>query len=214
MESSFSYKLLAFLTSFSSWQAYGVILAVLFACGLGVPIPEDITLIAAGILAGIGTISLPGAIIVGLIGVMVGDSFMFFVGKKFGYKVFKLPGFRRVFNEERIRMAEEKIINNSKFICFIARFLPGLRSPIFLSAGMMGVKFWLFFALDGFAALISVPFWVILAWYFSKNMEKALELAKEFQVYILIAVVVAIVGYVLFKKHSAKKQASATPSKS
>ncbi|MCB0389916.1 MAG: DedA family protein [Bdellovibrionales bacterium] len=209
MESSFSYKLLAFLTSFSSWQAYAVILGVLFACGLGIPIPEDITLIGAGILAGIGTISLPGAIIAGMIGVMVGDTFMFFMGKKYGHKVIRLPLFRKIFTQERIRMAEEKIINNSKFICFIARFLPGLRSPVFLSAGMMGVKFWVFFLLDGIAALISVPFWVILAYYLSKNMEQALTVAKEFQVYILIGVVVLITGYVLFKKKKSSRSTSA-----
>lgn len=200
MESSFSYKLLAFLTSFSSWQAYLVILVVLFACGLGIPIPEDITLIAAGILAGLGTISLPGAIIVGLVGVMVGDSFMFFMGRKFGHNVFKLPGFRRYFTEKRIRKAEEKILNNSMFICFIARFLPGLRSAVFLSSGMMGVPFWVFFTLDGLAALISVPFWVVLAWYFSQNLEEALTLAKEFQVYILLGVLSLIATYYFFKK--------------
>lgn len=209
MESSFSYKLLAFLTSFSSWQAYIVILFVLFSCGMGIPIPEDLTLITAGVLAGLGTISLPGAIIIGLIGVMAGDSFMFFMGRKFGHKVFKLPGFRRLFTEKRIRKAEEKILNNSKFICFVARFLPGARSAVFLSSGTMGVPFWVFFTLDGLAALISVPFWVVLAWYFSQNLEKALSLAKKFQFYIAVGVGIVILTYVLIKKIR-----SAAPSKS
>jgi membrane protein DedA with SNARE-associated domain len=200
MKSSVSLQLLAYLTSFSSWQAYGAILGMLFVCGLGLPIPEDITLIAAGILASAGTISLTGAIIAGLIGVLIGDAFMYFLGYKFGHKVFALPMFRKVFTPKRIRQAEEKILSNSKFICFIARFLPGLRSPIFLSVGVMKVPFWQFLALDGLAALISVPFWVILAWYIGQNLDDALEIAKKFQTYILIGVALVIGIYWFFSR--------------
>ncbi len=199
MESSYSFQLLAFLTSFTSWQAYIAILAILFACGLGLPVPEDITLIGAGILAAVGTISLGGAIAAGLIGVLVGDSFMYLLGNKFGYKVFHLPFFRKIFTESRIRSAEEKIINNSKFICFIARFLPGLRSPIFLSVGIMKVPFSTFILLDGLAAIISVPFWVVLAWYLGQNLEHAFAVAKEFQTYIFLGVGTSITLYWLWR---------------
>lgn len=75
---SFSAKLLSFLSGFSGPMAYTVILGVLLACGLGVPIPEDITLIGAGLLAGLGKISLAGALIAGFIGVLIGDAFLFF----------------------------------------------------------------------------------------------------------------------------------------
>ena len=48
---SFAGKAFIFLIGLSGFQAYVIILAVLFACGLGLPIPEDITLFAAGFLA-------------------------------------------------------------------------------------------------------------------------------------------------------------------
>src|SRR5690606_32509464 len=146
---TFSLKLIAFLTSFTSWQAYLGILGVLLACGLGLPVPEDVTLVAAGILSAIGTISLTGAMLVGLVGVLAGDSILFFLGRKFGHRVFHLPGFKKIFTESRVRIAEDKVINNSKFICFTARFLPGLRAPIFLTAGILGVRPIIFFTLDG-----------------------------------------------------------------
>jgi hypothetical protein len=68
-------QLLEFLQGFDGLTAYGVILGMLLACGLGVPMPEDITLLGAGILAGVESISLPGAIIVGFFGVLAGDAF-------------------------------------------------------------------------------------------------------------------------------------------
>ena len=152
MEPSFSTKLMLFLSGFSGFTAYAAILFVLLICGLGVPIPEDITLICAGILAGTQKISLAGAFIAGFVGVMIGDAFLFFLGRKLGERAFELPMIRKIFTPKRKQLAKEKVVNNSKFICFTARFLPGLRSAVFLTAGVMGVKPKVFFLLDGFAA--------------------------------------------------------------
>tara|TARA_B100000749_G_scaffold280893_1_gene280411 strand:- start:13176 stop:13814 length:639 start_codon:yes stop_codon:yes gene_type:complete len=205
-EVSFSAKLIGFLSGFSGVTAYAAILGVLLACGMGVPIPEDITLIAAGILAGLDKISLFGALVAGMVGVLAGDTFLFFLGRKLGRNAFNLPLLRRYFTPVRIAKAEEKILANSKFICFTARFLPGLRAPVYLTSGVMGVKPSTFFLLDGFAALISVPLWVVAGWYFAKNLDQALEFAKQAQVFIIIAVAILIIGYLLFKKAKRSRQ--------
>lgn len=217
----FSVKLVGFLSTFSGVTAYSVILGILLACGMGLPIPEDITLLAAGFLAGIGNISLTGAFIAGFVGVMAGDSFLFFLGRKLGYRAFKLPIIRLIMTEERISLAKEKVISNSKFICFTARFLPGLRSPIFLTSGILGVPPLVFFGLDGFAALISVPVWILLGWWFGDALEEnpdaieeAIEVAKQFNVYIFAGLAVLIVAYVVIKRSKKKKFMSATPGKS
>lgn len=206
--STFSAQLLAYLSGFSGFTAYAVILGVLLACGLGIPIPEDITLIAAGLLAGLGRISLIGALLAGFIGVMAGDTFLFYVGRKFGRRAYQLPIIRKIMNNDRILAAERRIQENSRFICFTARFLPGLRAPLFLTSGIMGVRPATFFMLDGFAALISVPIWVVSAWYFSKNIEQAIEFAKHVQIYLIIGLVVFVSGYFFYKKYKAKKNNS------
>ncbi len=92
---TFSHDFINFLSGLNGPAAYLTILGILFACGLGVPIPEDITLIAAGILASAGSISLPGAYIVGYVGVMVGDTLLFFTGRKYGHKVFRVWPFKK-----------------------------------------------------------------------------------------------------------------------
>lgn len=187
------------LSQLSGFAAYGTIIGILFICGLGVPIPEDITLLVAGLLAASGGISLTGAMIAGFVGVLLGDALLFMMGRRFGKKVFSLPGFRRIFTEERIIAAENRIRHNGPFICFIARFLPGLRSPVFAMAGALGVRRSTFFLLDGFAALISVPVWVYLGFWFGSNLEDALSMAKEVQIYILGALLVLIFGYIGWK---------------
>lgn len=201
-----SQKIITVLTGLSPHTAYVSIFGVLFICGLGVPIPEDITLISAGILASMGTISLVGAMVVGFSGVLIGDMMLFHLGRAYGRRVFKLPVFRRIFTDERIEAAEARVLRNSKFICFTARFLPGLRAPIFLTAGVMGVRPIIFYALDGFAALISVPVWVYVGFYAAENIEKALSIAKHLQIYILLGVGVFIALYFLFRWHSKRRK--------
>jgi len=189
-------KIFAGIMALSGFQAYAAILAVLFACGLGVPIPEDITLFAAGFLAYKGRISLQGALAVGLLGVLVGDSFMYLIGRNFGRKVFKWPLFRRMFTPERIAKAEEKINNNARIICSTARFAPGLRAPVFITAGILRVPFPLFIGMDGLAALVSVPVWVILAYYLGDKVETLLEVAKNAKIGIAIGLLLLIAVYV------------------
>jgi membrane protein DedA with SNARE-associated domain len=79
--------------------------------------------------------------------------------------------------------------------------------PLFLSAGLYKVPFWKFFALDGFAALISVPLWIWLAYTFSSNLELLMERAKTLQMgifAILGSLLVLIITVIIVQKKKAK----------
>ena len=63
----------------------GLLLAVpSILAGFGVPVPEDVTLIAGGIIAGLGYADVRIMCAVGLAGVLVGDSSMFLIGRHLG----------------------------------------------------------------------------------------------------------------------------------
>jgi len=203
---TFSHQVINYLSTLNGPVAYGTIFAVLFACGLGLPVPEDITLITAGVLSSAGSISLPGALIVGYFGVLIGDSILFFAGRKYGRNVFKLPLFRRVFTPDRIQLAEARIQRNAKMICFMARFLPGLRAPIFLTAGVMKVRPSIFILQDGLAAIISVPIWIFVGHWFGENIDPAIKIAKRLQLGLFIALVL-VVGIYFLRRRGQKKVA-------
>lgn len=205
--SSIGQTIIEFLSQFDGVSAYSLVIGTLLICGLGVPIPEDITLIAAGILAALGSMSLPGAMAAGFFGVLAGDAFMFYLGRLYGRRALSLPIIRSIMTEKRVAQAERKVLRNSKFICFTARFLPGLRSPLFLTSGMLGVRPIIFFSLDGFAALISVPVWIIGGWWFGRNIGDALEFAERMQAYLIVGVAVFVVGYLLFKRWKRNRRA-------
>jgi membrane protein DedA with SNARE-associated domain len=201
MESAtLSHDFINFLSSLNPPMAYLTILGILFACGLGLPIPEDITLLSAGILSAAGSLSIPGAFFVGYFGVLVGDAFLFFAGRKYGYKVFKIWPFKKIMTPERILLAERRIQKNAHMICFAARFTPGLRAPIYLTCGVLRVKPATFFTQDGLAALISVPIWIYLGHWFGSNLDQALALAHKIQIWIFVVLAVALSIY-LFRRY-------------
>jgi membrane protein DedA with SNARE-associated domain len=53
---------------------------------------------------------------------------------------------------------------------------------------------------DGFAASISVPVWVVLGWYFGTEIEQALLVARDFQMWLLLAVGVGILVWFFWRR--------------
>jgi len=70
----------------------------------------------------------------------------------------------------------------------------------FLTCGVMKVRPSIFLFQDGLAALLSVPVWVYLGFWFGNNIEEAFEVAKQIQICLIVGVILFIVGYVLFRK--------------
>jgi len=67
---------------------------------------------------------------------------------------------------------QEKFARYGNRLLFLARFLPGMRTAVYITAGTTHrVSFLRFFLLDGFAALISVPIWVYLGYFGANNHE-------------------------------------------
>jgi membrane protein DedA with SNARE-associated domain len=181
--------LLDTLINFFTANGYLAVFVVLMVCGFGVPIPEDITLVAGGVIAGLGYVNVHVMFLVGLVGVLTGDSLMFIVGRVFGERALRLRWVAYLLTPRRYAQVQAKFSRYGNRLMFIARFLPGLRSPIYLTAGMTRrVSFIRFFLLDGLAALISVPVWVYLGYYGAQNHEWLLTWLSRGKTVVLIAV--------------------------
>jgi membrane protein DedA with SNARE-associated domain len=198
MDTSFLDQVLDKVSNLEGLAAYITMFSVLLTCGLGLPVPEDLTLVTAGYLAYLENVNLLPAIAVCFVGVLTGDIILFMLGRKLGRRIFDLPGVRFIITRERVEFAQSKLKKNARKVCFIARFLAGLRAPIFLSAGMLGVSPKTFISLDALAALISVPTLIYLGFYFGDEIELALHYIRHAEKYLMIAL--AIIGlFVIFR---------------
>lgn len=174
--------MLVLLESFFINFGYAAVFFVLVICGFGVPIPEDITLVAGGVISGLGYANVHMMFAVGMAGVLVGDGIMFMLGRIYGEKILRFKPVARLMPPKRYAQVQQKFDQYGNRVLFVARFLPGLRSPIFLTAGMSGkVSFWQWLIMDGFAALISVPLWVYLGNYGAENKDWLMQKVHQFQ---------------------------------
>ena len=194
--------LLSQLTS----HVYAKLAGLLLLCGLGLPIPEDISLISAGYLAHLGTVDVHAVFAVCFAAVLGGDSLAFMLGRGFGTKILASRFGHRYFTPRRQRRVRAYFRTYGSKVVFVARFLPGLRFSIFLSAGMLHVKPHVFVIYDALAALISVPFLVYTAWFFGENSDHVIKWAKrsEYGILALVGVAAIFVGIKLYRKRKAR----------
>ncbi|ULJ61646.1 DedA family protein [Wielerella bovis] len=196
--------MLALLENFFIQFGYVAVFFVLVLCGFGVPIPEDITLVAGGVISGLHYTNVHIMAIVGFGGVMVGDGIMFLLGKFYGERILRFKPVARLMPPKRYAQVRQKFDRYGNRVLFVARFLPGLRSPIFLTAGMSGkISFWQWLMMDGFAALISVPVWVYLGNYGAENKDWLMQQVHRFQHGLYI---VLILGAVAFARYWWKRR--------
>ncbi|WXH33627.1 hypothetical protein WA016_07636 [Myxococcus stipitatus] len=197
--------------------AYATIFGILVACGLGVPLPEDISLILGGFLAHKGAANLPMMMAVGFGGILVGDSLIFFAGRRLGGNLGrngegKGGGFfaRIVTPEKRARVEGLFERHGQKIVC-IARFMPGVRAVTYFTAGSVGMSYWRFIFWDGLAALLSAPVFVWLGFHFGSELDQLINKFKEGQYAVMGVLLVAVIGYFVWRRRrtAAAKQASA-----
>lgn len=191
---------LQFLQSQPPEVLIGLMVVILLACGLGLPMPEDIILVTTGYLAYNGLLDFrfefipkghPQGLYLGiactLFGVLGGDLIIFSLGRKFGQKILDFRPLRKIATRERIEAAEYYFEKYGARFVFVGRFMAGVRAPMFLTAGILKLNFRTFILYDGTAALISVPLLVWVGFHFGEDINHAFRLAKSAQHTLLYA---------------------------
>lgn len=198
------------LIDFFSSYGYWAVFFVLLICGFGVPIPEDITLVSGGVISGLGYTNVHWMLVVSMIGVLVGDSTMYWLGRIYGEKILKFPLIRKVATPERFAQVQERFETQGWKLLFVARFLPGLRAVVYLVSGISRkVPFTRFVLVDFFAAIISVPIWVYLGDFGARNLDWLEAQIHKGQAIIWILLIIGgIFIYWKWKKSNKQKKAS------
>lgn len=201
--------LIAFFSSYGYWAVF----LVLLACGFGIPIPEDITLVSGGVIAGLSdsNINVHWMLVVSMLGVLVGDGTMYWLGRIYGEKILRFPLIRKIATPIRFAAVQERFEKQGWKLLFMARFLPGLRAVVYLVSGISHkVSFTKFVLVDFFAAIISVPVWVYLGYYGASNLDWLHEQVKngQYMIFTILGVVILFFGFKWYRNKNNKKNQS------
>jgi membrane protein DedA with SNARE-associated domain len=230
-----------------SWEeltAYAGVFAALVAAGLGFPIPEEVPIVAGGVLAGQAdheplprrgeVVALlacdpqagwPGAVPwaalhqcqpeppgfrvrwwvmlpVCILGVVLSDGLLYGAGRLFGSRLLRRRWFARLLPPAK----REKIEHNFHFygvkILLFARLLPGIRAPIFITAGMMRLPLKRFLLADGIYAIPGVSLLFFLSYWFTTSFQEVVMWAGE-RVYrfgrlLTLVLIASVVVYLIY----------------
>jgi membrane protein DedA with SNARE-associated domain len=182
----------------SDGRGYPVIFFLLLGAGLGIPIPEDVPLLATGVLATHeGGLSVAeGAAACGVF-VLTRDLIVYGLGRRYGTALLRRPIFSRIAPEATVTRYQALIRRRAIGVVFCGRFVVGLRSAIFFAAGTAGVSARLFLVVDALAAMVSVPFFVWLGWRFASDLHRVEAITKDIRWVTLLIVGLGVVVWAI-----------------
>ena len=172
--------------------SYLGIILVLVLTGSGLPIPEEVPIIAAGVLSSTDKLDPMKAFAACLVGALLGDCVIYAIGYHFGHGLIKEhPRFAHLLHAEREARIEQLIRKHGLKVFFLARFMVGIRAPVYLTAGILRMSFRPFLVIDAFCATCVVGLFFWLSYIYGAQVGRWIK--KGEWVFTAIVIVIAIV---------------------
>ena len=140
--------------SVPSHLGYAALFGLVAAESAGVPVPGETALVAAGLLAGAGKLSLPIVILVGTAAAIIGDNVGYVLGRRGGRAILVRDGFLAGHRRKGVAKGEAFFARHGSKAVFFGRWVPGVRVVAAVLAGASAMpwrRFVLYNALGGFA---------------------------------------------------------------
>ena len=190
------------LQSFVEQFTYLGVYLVLLAGSLGLPIPEEMAIIAAGVMSHEGLMAPWPGLLVCLLGVLSGDVCLYWTGRNGGERVLRWRAVRLLLSPAREGRLKSAYCRHAVKTIVTARHVMGLRAAAFLTAGIARVPFWKFLLTDGVTAMLGVPFSFALAYFFTDHVKAIFANVHRIERWIglLVMLAVAIAVFVTVRK--------------
>jgi membrane protein DedA with SNARE-associated domain len=154
---------------------YLAMFGILFVSAMGVPIPEEPLLIASGLSVGWGTSSYGLTCLACLAGILAGDLWVYFLGRRGGEWFLRTRLGSVVFSEARQRRIEHLFQKHGMKTVFLGRFIPAVRFGVFFFAGRHRMNLRQFIELNGLGAMVYAPLWIWLSMFAGKKFSRSQE---------------------------------------
>jgi membrane-associated protein len=166
--------------------------ALALACvlsGLGMPVPEDVIVLYAGLSIGTGRFAWAPASAIVLFGILLRDAIAWSIGRTLGSRLLDASWFQRAVGPARLTRVTTMLQDHGELAVLGGRFLIGLRAPMFAVAGATGIRFRRFLLWDGLGLCLTTPALLLTGYYVGPPV---LELAEAGLPYLRNLVVGAV----------------------
>ena len=190
--------MLASLLHPSSYLGFFLFIA---ATGCGMPIPEEAAIVVAGVLSSQNQLDWRIAFAVCLAGAVVGDSFMYAIGYRWGHGIFTShPRFAKLFASENEQQFQRSVEAHALKVMLLARFLVGIRAPVYVMTGVVRLPFRRFLIYDVISASLVVGVVFGLSYLFGEQVTGWVRHAETRATIVVLLVVIAVAA-ILYYRH-------------
>ena len=171
------------------------ILLLLVLGALGLPFPEDATLILCGFLIQSDVVR-PVPVLAAVYALLVAIDFgIFWAGRKYGRAIVTHRQFRRIISPERLAALEQKARKWGVLLIVFGRHVAGLRIQLVIAAGVFRMPPLRFLIADAVTIPVTMTLMVGLGYVGSNSLQ---ILKKDVSRVEHLAVLLAIAGLVVF----------------
>jgi membrane protein DedA with SNARE-associated domain len=171
---------------------------------LGLPFPEDTTLILGGFLMVQNVIQLFPALSVIYPTLLMTDFLLYWIGKRYGRRVVEHKIFHRILSLNRLLKLEEKFRKWGIWVVFFGRQLLGVRAQIFLVAGVMRMPARKFLFADALSALITMAIMTGIGYLGGSQIQMLREVMATWNRIIMFFLVLIVLGWSLLRYYRRK----------
>jgi membrane protein DedA with SNARE-associated domain len=155
----------------SGW-AYLIVFLLAYFDALVPVVPSETSVITAGVVASTGDLNLMAIVAAAAGGAFLGDNTAYFIGRRYGTRI-NDRFFRGEKARKRVEWAHKQVSERGGELIVVARFIPGGRTVVTLSAGTLGYPWRRFLIFDAAAALIWALYAALLGYFGGHAFEDA-----------------------------------------
>lgn len=162
-------------------QHYGLVLVFLsaFIEQLGLPLPSYPVLVVAGALSHAGGSPLALIIVVGVLGVVMGDLIIYAAGARFGRRALSVVCRLSFARDNCVRRTQDRFSHHGAWALLFVKFLPGFALVLILLCGVARLAIPTFLLLDGLGATAYVLLPVVLGGIFHNAVDSVLQVVAR-----------------------------------
>ncbi|HTU99782.1 MAG TPA: DedA family protein [Luteitalea sp.] len=163
------------------------------------PIPSELIMPLAGVLAGEGGLSLSGAIAAGSVGSLAGQSAWFWLGRRLGERRLRRLAERHgrwlAMSPDDLDRARDWLVRHGAVSLMLGRLVPTVRTLISLPAGMAGVPLWQFLAYSAVGTTVWTAALAVAGYLLRARFTRINDVLGP----VSTGIVVAIVGWYVYR---------------
>lgn len=178
---------------------YLVLFGGVLAEQIGLPLPSEPLLLAAGALIGGGRLSLLLVLLVATVASLAGDTVWYWIGRRGGARVLGWLCRITLEPDSCVRRTERLFGAHGARSLLVAKFIPGFSMAAPPLAGIVGMPFGEFLLFTGLGGLLWAGAFVGVGWIFSAQLELVAAYAERLGSWALVIAGAAVAAHVLWK---------------